>query len=495
MRQLHISECVIFDLHDRVCVFICSTVNHPYLKQWAKECVHRTKDDIMAYIVRSLFPVSYPPQQGTSDHPELKGEGAESAMTSSEGRQLHDNNLSDTERADDLANSNIVGAAAFSSQNGTDQVQKDDSDSPPIDVSSLQLDPLPQSSPSPKLPPTPPEDPPDPKSLQLAPLPPLSAEDRSPPAAVSEQKIPSPSEREAKPAEIDAGSINMKSPRHPNAGAGVSLEVFNDEFGVQEMSVFATSENQHQVSATQKQRTNVPSEQPPNPHAGSNPTAAGRLISSARSAFTPVIVTLRDASSPISTSLSSETTPQSSTNSARREGGNKTADSAAAAAAGTTSTASEHQKPVKCEYDSAAVKKTLSCLPSTAKSKSGMDSVTLGEFSEAFMKGDTTNWFQRMLLLDHIEAVQDKIRSWMEMIDKQLDGKFYAFSGLLYVHYTSWVTAIYAILIIIRILCLCVHAGMPDDDSQLEDVDALMKNVQSSIEELSKLQQQAATVS
>jgi hypothetical protein len=52
-----------------------------------------------------------------------------------------------------------------------------------------------------------------------------------------------------------------------------------------------------------------------------------------------------------------------------------------------------------------------------------MDSVTLGEFSEAFMKGDTTNWFQRMLLLDHIEAVQDKIRNWMEMIDKQLDGK------------------------------------------------------------------------
>ncbi len=40
-----------------------------------------------------------------------------------------------------------------------------------------------------------------------------------------------------------------------------------------------------------------------------------------------------------------------------------------------------------------------------------------------------------------------------------------------------------------------MHSGMPDDDSQLEDVDALMKNVQSSIEELGKLQQQAATVS
>ena len=49
--------------------------------------------------------------------------------------------------------------------------------------------------------------------------------------------------------------------------------------------------------------------------------------------------------------------------------------------------------------------------------------------------------------------------------------------------------------IIVRMLCLCVHTDMSDEDSQLEDVDALMKNVQSSIEELSKLQQQAATVS
>ncbi len=426
MRQLHISnECVILTYmthNNKVCVyvFVCSTVNHPYLKQWAKECVHRSKDDIMAYIMRSLVPVSYPPQQGTSDR-EPKGEGAESAMTSSEGRQLHESNLSDTEKADDRANSfesNTVGAAAFSSQNGTGTAQKDDSDSPPIDVSSLQLDPLPRSSPSPQLPPTPPENPPDPKSLQLAPLPPLTAEDRSPPA-VSEQPRPSPSEKETKQVEGDAGS-NVKSPRHPNAGAGVSLEVFNDEFGVQEMSVFATSENQRQVSTSQQHTTNVQNEQPLNPHVSSSPTA-GRLISSSRSAFTPVIVTLRDTSSPISTSLSSETTPQNSTTSASREGGNKSADSAAAA--GSACAAAEQQKPIKCEYDNAAIKKTLSCLPSTAKSKSGMDSVTLGEFSEAFMKGDTTNWFQRMLLLDHIEAVQDKIRNWMKMIDKQLDGK------------------------------------------------------------------------
>ena len=361
---------------------------------------------MMTYIMRSLLPVSYPPQQSTNNQV-LEGEGAESAMTPSESEQ-QDNSLSDLERTEDMASafeSDIVGAAAFSSQNGTDQVGKDDSISPPIDVSSLQLDPLPRSSPSPQLPPTPPEDPPDPKSLQLAPLPPLTAEDQSPPAT-SEQTRPSPSEKEDKKAEVDTDS-NVKSPRHPNAGAGVSLEVFNDEFGVQEMSVFATNVNQYQVSAT-LQRANMQGEQPP---VGSNP---GRLISSARSAFTPVIVTLRDASLPISTSLSSETTPQSSTNSVRESG--KSADSAVAA------TTAAEQKPVKSEYDS-VVKKTLSCLPATAKSKSGMDSVTLGEFSEAFAKGDTTNWFQRMLLLDHIEAVQDKIRNWMEMIDKQLDGE------------------------------------------------------------------------
>ena len=41
---------------------------------------------------------------------------------------------------------------------------------------------------------------------------------------------------------------------------------------------------------------------------------------------------------------------------------------------------------------------------------------------------------------------------------------------------------------------ICMHTGMPDDDSRLEDVETLMKNVQSSIEQLGKLQQ-AATVS
>ena len=63
--------------------------------------------------------------------------------------------------------------------------------------------------------------------------------------------------------------------------------------------------------------------------------------------------------------------------------------------------------------------------PSTASSSSsfGMKAVTLGEFSEAFIQGDTTNWFRRMKLLDHIETVQDNVQAWLEMIEQSLDGE------------------------------------------------------------------------
>lgn len=47
----------------------------------------------------------------------------------------------------------------------------------------------------------------------------------------------------------------------------------------------------------------------------------------------------------------------------------------------------------------------------------------MGEFAEAFLQGDTTNWFRRMKLLDHIETVQDNVQAWLEVIEKKLDGK------------------------------------------------------------------------
>ena len=48
--------------------------------------------------------------------------------------------------------------------------------------------------------------------------------------------------------------------------------------------------------------------------------------------------------------------------------------------------------------------------------------VLLRDFTEAFVHGDTTNWFKRMLLLDHIEAVQDGVLRWVEQMEKEVDG-------------------------------------------------------------------------
>ena len=50
--------------------------------------------------------------------------------------------------------------------------------------------------------------------------------------------------------------------------------------------------------------------------------------------------------------------------------------------------------------------------------------VLLKDFTEAFVHGDTTNWFKRMLLLDHIESVQDSILSWVEHMEKEVDGMY-----------------------------------------------------------------------
>ena len=54
---------------------------------------------------------------------------------------------------------------------------------------------------------------------------------------------------------------------------------------------------------------------------------------------------------------------------------------------------------------------------------SEMEAITLGEFAEAFVQGDMTNWFRRMKLLDHIETVQDNVQAWLDMIEESLEGE------------------------------------------------------------------------
>ena len=48
---------------------------------------------------------------------------------------------------------------------------------------------------------------------------------------------------------------------------------------------------------------------------------------------------------------------------------------------------------------------------------------TPAQFAEAFMKVDTSCWASRMLLLDHVEAMQEKILDQMDQLEEQFEGK------------------------------------------------------------------------
>ena len=48
--------------------------------------------------------------------------------------------------------------------------------------------------------------------------------------------------------------------------------------------------------------------------------------------------------------------------------------------------------------------------------------VTPSQFAEAFMKVDTSCWASRMLLLDHVEAMQEKVLAQMDQLEDQFKG-------------------------------------------------------------------------
>ena len=41
-----------------------------------------------------------------------------------------------------------------------------------------------------------------------------------------------------------------------------------------------------------------------------------------------------------------------------------------------------------------------------------------------YSDGESSLWLQRLLLIDHVERVQEKITSWMNEIDKLIEGEF-----------------------------------------------------------------------
>lgn len=379
-------------------------------------------------------------------------------------------------------------------------VKNPEKTSSPINVAALRLDPLPPDTHSPSPLPSAASmssySTPDLKTLKLAPLPPLSSEDSTlessllqetpqrrrltdfAPSSSSVSSVStisytttasdsveylaplapaSPKVQGAGPHAHSAHSENPlpepvasdevklqteEDPKSSSFDSMISEVEFNDEFGLQETSVFAVNmgvEIKHPKTIRTDPKigrpvSSFPYVQIPIP----NPS---KLQSSSRSAFTPVIVPSVSAASPLHSLLTSHQPTsngtQSSTKSSRianslsSQSSSESLDdytkfispsSSSMLAKPTTSATALGNCGIRPKVDSNPVfSQTVSSLSSF--SPKSMDVVPLGEFVETFMEGEGRKWCQRMLLLDHVEAVQNKIVAWLDSIQKQIQGQ------------------------------------------------------------------------
>ena len=349
-----------------------SRINHPYLRQWAKECTHLENSDIISYLIAALVPISYLPDR--------KGPTEQTSPQTTNG---------DTSKEKEEEQTNADRQGVKENGEDVDHTLMNHTQDGELNVASLHLDPLPQSA-------SPVHqtanggaveietNPPDPKTLKLAPLPPLRTESMQQLTTnILTQLVSARPDKTDGVASSAGDSSSVPAPSHTQAGnengpvpKTEPHEVINDEFGVQELSVFAV--NPDAKPTTTVERTLTSTAVTHSPLVSSSPS---KLITSTRSAFTPVMA-------PSSLAM---TTPN------------------------------QASSPLKAGPPQTNPSKTQSetSVPDLA---SAMDSVSLGEFADAFMQGDTTNWYQRMRLLDHIEGVQEKVSLWMDSLEQQLEG-------------------------------------------------------------------------
>ena len=64
--------------------------------------------------------------------------------------------------------------------------------------------------------------------------------------------------------------------------------------------------------------------------------------------------------------------------------------------------------------------------PPVDESGSGMQTVPIATYADAFVRSDPDNWCARMMLVDHISHVQEKICKRMMVIEKEIEGPYYA---------------------------------------------------------------------
>lgn len=189
-----------------------------------------------------------------------------------------------------------------------------------------------------------------------------------------------------------------------------SQEVVNDEFGVQELSVFALESDKStmpQVNNGSSQSLNLPSS-----------LSFSQSTPASLNSIKPISNSRTDFSLKTSSTIPSGTIPSGT------GGLSKTtvcSNNLLASAVHSSDTSLLTVFPSRAIQSLTDINSNPSNAPSVISS--AMESVSLGEFAEAFMHGDTTNWFQRMKLLDHIEKVQEKVSMWMNILDHQLEGQ------------------------------------------------------------------------
>lgn len=243
------------------------------------------------------------------------------------------------------------------------------------------------------------------------------------------------------------------------------------EFGVQETTVFAVKDGRHLIKQPQQPSTALASDTQSTGHTPNSSTQK-ILQTGTQSAFKPVILSAKQSVSPVSSTLYTPKTPTSSqltslltspisthpqplgistqstntlfshvnTPSPSPTQGLSTGKHVSLTSASSssnndaTNSSHSHSVPTSCVTQLSR----LNLVPNvggdavyaeTAASLSPIQlsppptPVLLKDFTEAFVQGDTTNWFKRMILLDHIENVQDGILGWIEQMEREVDGK------------------------------------------------------------------------
>lgn len=76
--------------------------------------------------------------------------------------------------------------------------------------------------------------------------------------------------------------------------------------------------------------------------------------------------------------------------------------------------------------------------------------VTPSQFAEAFMKVDTSCWASRMLLLDHVEAMQEKVLAQMDQLEEQFKGKEFVTTHVAYMEFCRVVTTLSRVTLVVH---------------------------------------------